>query len=216
MGSSPVSIADPMFIEADIFDAAVSSSSSLHVAMAQPGSPLHLQVGTIPASSKALIGPVLSQPLDRVPVSVGVSVHGSVQSSGLLVQGNKCYADLLKTSHSLPRGKAIVGEVDPLVGSSLPLSSIRGFSYANRFMVAPIQEDNVSSPSILSKKVCQSQQVGRSEDSLIGVPIYSSRMGAGPVYSEGPSSILDVSAGSVVSISSIVSMVGQRAKVKGW
>ncbi|KAK0581768.1 hypothetical protein LWI29_017716 [Acer saccharum] len=123
MGSSPVhgSIADPMFIEAAIFDAAVSSSGLLHVAMAQPVSPLHLQVGTIP-------------------------------SSGLLVQGNKSYADLLKTSHSLPRGKAIVGEVDPLVGGSLPLSSTRGFSYANRFMAALIQEDNVSSPSILSKK----------------------------------------------------------------
>ena len=56
----------------------------------------------------------MSQPSDRVPMSVGVSVHGSVQSSGLLVQGNKSYADLFKTSHSLPRGKAIVGEVDPL------------------------------------------------------------------------------------------------------
>ncbi|KAK0575522.1 hypothetical protein LWI29_002128 [Acer saccharum] len=58
-------------------------------------------------------------------MSVGVFVHGSIQSSGLLVHGNKSYADLFKTSHSLPRGKAIVGKVDLLVGSSLPLSSIR-------------------------------------------------------------------------------------------
>ncbi|KAK1555163.1 hypothetical protein Q3G72_022755 [Acer saccharum] len=76
-------------------------------------------------SSKALIRPVLSHPSDRVPMSVGVFVHGSIQSSGLLVHGNKSYADLFKTSHSLPRGKAIVGKVDLLVGSSLPLSSIR-------------------------------------------------------------------------------------------
>ena len=38
-------------------------------------------------------------------------------------------------------------------------------------------------------------------------------MGAGPVSSEGPSSILDVSAGVIVSISSSVSMVGQGSKV---
>ncbi|KAK0594536.1 hypothetical protein LWI29_009004 [Acer saccharum] len=63
------------------------------------------------------------------------------------------------------------------------------------------------------KLVCQSQQVGRSEDSLIGVPVHSSRVGAVPVSSEGPSSILDVSAGAVVSISSAVSMVGQGSKV---
>ncbi|KAK0570764.1 hypothetical protein LWI29_006085 [Acer saccharum] len=201
-------------------------------------------------------------------MSVGVSVHSSLQSSGLLVQGNKSYADLFKTSLSLPRGKAIVGEVDPLVGSSLPLSSIRGSSYADLFMAAQIQEDNVSSPSILSKnggyvvvqdlgsldsvvvhssggsdpilgmvssaslvnspcltslvapttsmvaaQVCQSQQVGRSEDSLIGVPVHSSKVGAVPVSLEGPSSILDVLAGAVVSISSAVSMVGQGSKV---
>ncbi|KAK0571609.1 hypothetical protein LWI29_018788 [Acer saccharum] len=94
----------------------------------------------------------MSQASDRVPMSVGVSMHGSVQSSGLLVQGNKSYADLFKTSHSLPRGKAIVGEVDLPVGSSLPLSSIRGSSCADLFMATQIQEDNVSSHSILSKK----------------------------------------------------------------
>ncbi|KAK0597330.1 hypothetical protein LWI29_024113 [Acer saccharum] len=61
--------------------------------------------------------------------------------------------------------------------------------------------------------VYQSQQVGRSEDSLIGVHVHSSRVGAVPVSSEGPSSILDVSAGAVVSISSAVLMVGQGSKV---
>ncbi|KAK0578292.1 hypothetical protein LWI29_008115 [Acer saccharum] len=61
--------------------------------------------------------------------------------------------------------------------------------------------------------VCQSQLVGRSEDSLIGVPVHSSRVGVVPVSSEGPSSILDVSAGAVVSISSATSMVGQGSKV---
>ncbi|KAK0572969.1 hypothetical protein LWI29_001117 [Acer saccharum] len=122
-------------------------------------------------------------------MSVRVSVHGSIQSSGLLVQGNKSYADLFKTSHSLPSGKAIVGEVDPLAGSSLPLSSIKGSSYADLFIV------------------------GRSEDSLIGVHIHSSRAGAVPVSLEGPSSILDVLAGAVVLISSAVSMVKQGSKV---
>ncbi|KAK0586012.1 hypothetical protein LWI29_037842 [Acer saccharum] len=67
--------------------------------------------------------------------------------------------------------------------------------------------------AILARKVCQSQLVGRSEDSLIGVPVHSSRVGAVPVSSEGPSSILDVSAGAVVSISSATSMVGQGSKV---
>ncbi|KAK0592359.1 hypothetical protein LWI29_017801 [Acer saccharum] len=147
-------------------------------------------------------------------MSVGVSMHGSVQSSGLLVQGNKSYVDLFKTSHSLPRGKAIVGEVDPLMGSSLPLSSIRGSSYADLFMAAQIQEDNVSSPLILSKKGGYvAVQVGRNEDFLIGVPVHSSRVGAVPVSSKDPSSILDVSVGVVVSISSVVSMVGQGSKV---
>ncbi|KAK0592885.1 hypothetical protein LWI29_027193 [Acer saccharum] len=108
-------------------------------------------------------------------MSVGVSMHGSVQSSGLLVQGNKSYADLFKTSHSLPR-------------------------------VAP-------TTSVVAAQVYRSQQVGQSEDSLIGVPIHSSRVGAVPVSSESPSSILDVSAGAVVSISSAVSMVGQGSKV---
>ncbi|KAK0571821.1 hypothetical protein LWI29_022042 [Acer saccharum] len=66
---------------------------------------------------------------------------------------------------------------------------------------------------MVAAQVCQSQQVGRSEDSLIGVHVHSSRVGAMPVSSEGPSSILDVSAGAVVSISSAVSMVGQGSKV---
>ena len=35
-----------------------------------------------------------------------------------------------------PRGKAIVGEVDPLMSSSLPLSSIRGSSYTDLFKAA--------------------------------------------------------------------------------
>ncbi|KAK0589102.1 hypothetical protein LWI29_009649 [Acer saccharum] len=65
----------------------------------------------------------------------------------------------------------------------------------------------------LHYEVCQSQLVGRSEDSLIGVPVHSSRVGVVPVSSEGPSSILDVSAGAVVSISSATSMVGQGSKV---
>ncbi|KAK0604120.1 hypothetical protein LWI29_012230 [Acer saccharum] len=168
MGSSLVygSIADPMFIEAAIFDAVVSSSGSLHVAMAQPRSPLHLQVGTIPASSKALIGPVLSQPSDRVPVSVGVSVHGSVQFRALDYWFR--VISLMRTSSRL---------------------------------------------LILCLEVCQSQQVGQSEDSIIGVLVHSSRMGARPISSEGPSLILDVSTGAVVSISSTVSMVGQGSKV---
>ncbi|KAK0598358.1 hypothetical protein LWI29_033968 [Acer saccharum] len=66
---------------------------------------------------------------------------------------------------------------------------------------------------MVAAQVCQSQLVGRSEDSLIGVPVHSSRVGAVPVSSEGPSSILDVSAGAVVSISSATSMVGQGSKV---
>ncbi|KAK0587019.1 hypothetical protein LWI29_016199 [Acer saccharum] len=66
---------------------------------------------------------------------------------------------------------------------------------------------------MVAAQVCQSQLVGRSEDSLIGVPVHSSRVGAMPVSSEGPSSILDVSAGAVVSISSAASMVGQGSKV---
>ncbi|KAK0575654.1 hypothetical protein LWI29_004607 [Acer saccharum] len=102
-------------------------------------------------------------------MSVGVSVHGSIKSSGLLVQGNKSYTDLFKTSHSLPR--------------------------------------------VVAAQVYRSQQVGQSEDSLIGVLVHSSRVGAVPVSSESPSSILDVSAGAVVSISLAVSMVGQGSKV---
>ncbi|KAK0593968.1 hypothetical protein LWI29_023545 [Acer saccharum] len=66
---------------------------------------------------------------------------------------------------------------------------------------------------MVAAQVCQSQLVGRSEDSLIGVPVHSSRVGVVPVSSEGPSSILDVSAGAVVSISSATSMVGQGSKV---
>ncbi|KAK0574982.1 hypothetical protein LWI29_032032 [Acer saccharum] len=66
---------------------------------------------------------------------------------------------------------------------------------------------------MVAAQVCQSQLVGRSEDSLIGVPVHSSRVGAVPVSSEGPSSILDISAGAVVSISSVTSMVGQGSKV---
>ncbi|KAK0578217.1 hypothetical protein LWI29_006860 [Acer saccharum] len=66
---------------------------------------------------------------------------------------------------------------------------------------------------MVAAQVCQSQLVGRSEDSLIGVPVHSSRVGVVPVSSEGPSSILDVSAGAVVSISSATSMVGQGLKV---
>ncbi|KAK0577518.1 hypothetical protein LWI29_034302 [Acer saccharum] len=66
---------------------------------------------------------------------------------------------------------------------------------------------------MVAAQVCQSQQVRRSEDSLIGVPVHSSRVGAVPVSSEGPSSILNVSASAVVSISSAVSMVGQGSKV---
>ncbi|KAK0598644.1 hypothetical protein LWI29_036599 [Acer saccharum] len=66
---------------------------------------------------------------------------------------------------------------------------------------------------MVAAQVCQSQLVGRSEDSLIGVPVHSSRVGVVHVSSEGPSSILDVSAGAVVSISSAASMVGQGSKV---
>ncbi|KAK0595674.1 hypothetical protein LWI29_008923 [Acer saccharum] len=66
---------------------------------------------------------------------------------------------------------------------------------------------------MVAAQVCQSQLVGRSEDSLIGVPVHSSRVGVVHVSSEGPSSILDVSAGAVVSISSVTSMVGQGSKV---
>ncbi|KAK0595253.1 hypothetical protein LWI29_004959 [Acer saccharum] len=66
---------------------------------------------------------------------------------------------------------------------------------------------------MVAAQVCQSQQVGRSEDSLIGVPVHSSRVRAVPVSSKGPSSILDVSAGAVVSISSAASMVEQGSKV---
>ncbi|KAK0576941.1 hypothetical protein LWI29_025613 [Acer saccharum] len=66
---------------------------------------------------------------------------------------------------------------------------------------------------MVAAQVCQSQLVGRSEDSHIGVPVHSSRVGVVPVSSEGPSSILDVSAGAVVSISSATSMVGQGSKV---
>ncbi|KAK0595911.1 hypothetical protein LWI29_011045 [Acer saccharum] len=67
--------------------------------------------------------------------------------------------------------------------------------------------------SMVAAQVCQSQLVGRSEDSLIGVPVHSSRVGVVLVSSEAPSSILDVSAGAVVSISSATSMVGQGSKV---
>ncbi|KAK0601925.1 hypothetical protein LWI29_028836 [Acer saccharum] len=66
---------------------------------------------------------------------------------------------------------------------------------------------------MVAAQVCQSQQVGRSEDSLIGVPVHSSRVRAVPISSEGPSSILDVSAGAAVSISSAASMVEQGSKV---
>ena len=55
--------------------------------------------------------------------------------------------------------------------------------------------------------------MGRSDDSLINTPVHSSRVGAGPVSSEGPYLILDVSAGAIVSISFSVSMVGQGSKV---
>ncbi|KAK2657065.1 hypothetical protein Ddye_010117 [Dipteronia dyeriana] len=50
------------------------------------------------------------------------------------------------------RGKAVVGGVDPPVGSSLPTSSIRGSTFADLFKAAPILGDYVSGPSILSKK----------------------------------------------------------------
>ncbi|KAK0598661.1 hypothetical protein LWI29_036757 [Acer saccharum] len=73
--------------------------------------------------------------------------------------------------------------------------------------------DQLGLESITDREVCQSQLVGRSEDSFIGVPVHSSKVGAVPVSSEGPSSILDVSAGAVVSISSAASMVGQGSKV---
>ncbi|KAK0581565.1 hypothetical protein LWI29_015235 [Acer saccharum] len=153
---------------------------------------------SIPASSKALIRPVLSQPSDRVPMSVGVSMHGSVQSSGPLVQGNKSYTDLFKTSYSLPRG------LDPILGMVSSASLVDSPCLTS--LVAP-------TTSVVAAQVCQSQQVGRSEDSLIGVPVHSSKVGAMSVSSEGPSSILDVSAGAVVSISSAVLMVGQGSKV---
>ena len=52
--------------------------------------------------------------------------------------------------------------------------------------------------SVVATQVCQSQQVGRSEDSLIDAPVHSSKVGARLVSSESPSSILDVSAGAIV------------------
>ncbi|KAK3198787.1 hypothetical protein Dsin_022202 [Dipteronia sinensis] len=58
----------------------------------------------------------------------------------------------LSVRRSLPRGQAVVGVVDPVVGGSLPTSSIRGSSFTDLFKVASIQVDNVFGPSILLKK----------------------------------------------------------------
>ncbi|KAK0572310.1 hypothetical protein LWI29_029590 [Acer saccharum] len=57
------------------------------------------------------------------------------------------------------------------------------------------------------------QEVGRSK--VLGPSVLAelTRVGAGHVSSKGPSSILDVSVGVVVSISLAASMVGQGSKV---
>ncbi|KAK3211632.1 hypothetical protein Dsin_016338 [Dipteronia sinensis] len=67
--------------------------------------------------------------------------------------------------------------------------------------------------SVVAAQVYRSQHVGGSDDSLIDAPVRSSRVRAGHVSSEGSSSILDVSASVVVSISTTISMVGHGSKV---
>ncbi|KAK3222076.1 hypothetical protein Dsin_009101 [Dipteronia sinensis] len=93
-----------------------------------------------------------------VSFSAGSHVVLSRSHVSLRPHGGKVVDDLLMGSSSmfvrgsLPRGEAVVGGVEPLVGSSLPTSSIRGSSFTDLFKAAPIQVDNVSGPSILSKK----------------------------------------------------------------
>ncbi|KAK3217928.1 hypothetical protein Dsin_011898 [Dipteronia sinensis] len=94
-----------------------------------------------------------------VSCSAGSRVVPSRRHVSLRPHGGKVVDDLLMGSSSmffrgsLPIGEAVVGGVEPLVGSSLPTSSIRGSSFADLFKAAPIQVDNVSGPSILSKRV---------------------------------------------------------------
>ncbi|KAK3225744.1 hypothetical protein Dsin_005606 [Dipteronia sinensis] len=93
-----------------------------------------------------------------VSSSAGSRVVPSRPHVSLRPHGGKVVDDLLVGSSSmfvkgsLPRGEAVVGGVEPLVGSSLPTSSIRGSSFTDLFKAAPIQVDNVSGPSTLSKK----------------------------------------------------------------
>ncbi|KAK3193449.1 hypothetical protein Dsin_024759 [Dipteronia sinensis] len=58
----------------------------------------------------------------------------------------------LSVRGSLPRYEAVVGMVDPFVGGSLPMSSIKGSSFKDLLKAAPIQVDKVFGPLILSKK----------------------------------------------------------------
>ncbi|KAK0605024.1 hypothetical protein LWI29_021929 [Acer saccharum] len=108
-----------------------------------------------------------------------------------------------------------LGSLDSVVvHSSAGLDPILGMvSYASLVDSSCLTSLVAPTTSMVAAQVCQSQLVGRSEDSLISVPVHSSRVGVVPVSSEGPSSILDVSAGAVVSISSATSMVGQGSKV---
>ncbi|KAI9169830.1 hypothetical protein LWI28_018267 [Acer negundo] len=95
MGSSFVhgSIADPMFMEAAFFDVVMSSFGSLHVAVAQLMSPLHLQVGTIPASLKALIG---------FHAASASSMASFSNSASLAVIGSFDWLHMNKSVSSLP------------------------------------------------------------------------------------------------------------------
>ncbi|KAK0576865.1 hypothetical protein LWI29_024624 [Acer saccharum] len=108
-----------------------------------------------------------------------------------------------------------LGSLDSVVvHSSAGSDPILGMvSYASLVDSSRLTSLVAPTTSMVATQVYQSQLVGRSEDSLIGVHVHSSRMGAVPVSSEGPSSIFDVSAGAVVSISSAASMVGQGSKV---
>ncbi|KAK3210549.1 hypothetical protein Dsin_015255 [Dipteronia sinensis] len=112
---------------------------------------------------------MVSNSMDRISMEASLYVTSSAGSSvvpsrprvSLRPHGGEAvdgFADPLLGSSSLsirgslPRCEDVVGVLDLLVGGSLPMSSIRGSSFADLFKVTPIQVDNVSCPSILSKK----------------------------------------------------------------
>ncbi|KAK3220868.1 hypothetical protein Dsin_014838 [Dipteronia sinensis] len=76
------------------------------------------------------------------PISMKASLYVT-SMAGSSVVPSRPYVSLR------PHGEAVVGVVDPLV---LPMSSIMSSSFTDLFKAAPIQVDNASGPSILSKK----------------------------------------------------------------